>query len=68
MANKLKKTGYTEAALTVIATSGFAIVQSYMGGGISDVSPESIGALVGGLFVFGRRYLQKKEEAKCTNS
>lgn len=63
-----KKTLITEAALAVLATSGFQVVQSFYAGGLEGVSVIAAGTFLAGLVTLIQRYRQKAEDVADSNN
>ena len=56
------KTLITEAALAVLATSGFKVIQSLHIGGFDNLDTVAAGTFVAGLVALIQRYRMKKAE------
>ena len=54
------KTLITEAALAVLATSGFKVIQSLHIGGFDNLDTVAAGTFVAGLVAFVQRHRMKK--------
>ena len=57
------KTLISEAALGVLATSGFRVVQTYIDGGLVNVDAVAFGSFVSGLVVLVQRHRMKAKES-----